>query len=334
MTDPLTENGRPILVQSNALYNLVGLSEPLRQLSESVLRVAGTNTTVLIRGESGTGKELVAQSIHGHSARAKMPFIKVNCAALPEPLVESELFGYERGAFTGAVQRKKGRFELANGGTLFLDEIGELSPATQVKLLRVLQEREFERVGGTESVPVDVRVITATNCDLEKALMNAAFREDLYYRLNVFPIFIPALRTRKADVLPLVDHFIAKYGRAHGKEVHGISTAAMHLLSSYEWPGNVRELENTIERAVLLADGPAIQGHHLPPSVQTADTSGTGVSTSLDGAVKAFERRLIEDALKTARGNRTKAARLLGTTQRVIGYKVKKYGIDPARLKS
>jgi len=322
------------LQPANPLFNLVGASGPMRQLSESVLRVAATNTTVLIRGESGTGKELVAQGIHYHSPRAKKPFIKVNCAALPETLVESELFGYERGAFTGAFQKKKGRFELANGGTLFLDEIGELSPATQVKLLRVLQEREFERVGGTESVPVDVRVIAATNRDLEQALANSSFREDLYYRLNVFPIFIPPLRARKADVLPLADHFTEKYARAHGKSIQRISTPAIDLLSSYYWPGNVRELENTIERAVLMSDGQVIHGHHLPPTLQTADATGTVVSTSLDGAVGAFERSLIEDALKTAQGNRSRAARLLGTTQRVISYKIRKYGIDPARLKS
>jgi Nif-specific regulatory protein len=290
--------------------------------------VAGTNTTVLIRGESGTGKELIAQAIHYHSPRVKKPFITVNCAALPETLVESELFGYERGAFTGAQHRKKGRFELAHGGTLFLDEIGELSPATQVKLLRVLQEREFERVGGTESVPVDVRVIAATNRDLEQALTNSGFREDLYYRLNVFPIFIPPLRARKADVPPLADHFTEKYARAHGKSIQRISTPAIDLLSSYHWPGNVRELENTIERAVLMADGEVINGHHLPPTLQTADATGTVVSTSLDGAVGAFERSLIEDALKTAQGNRSRAARLLGTTQWVIGYKIRKYGID------
>ena len=325
---------RQELQQRNPLFNLVGASGPMRQLYESVARVAGGNTTVLIRGESGTGKELVAQAVHLHSPRAQKPFVKVNCAALPETLVESELFGYERGAFTGAQQRKKGRFELANGGTLFLDEIGELSPSTQVKLLRVLQEREFERVGGTESVPVDVRVIAATNRDLEKALTDSSFREDLYYRLNVFPIFIPPLRARKADVLPLADHFIEKYAREHGKSIRRISTSAIDLLSSYHWPGNVRELENTIERAVLLADGEVVHGYHLPPTLQTADATGTVVSTSLDNAVEAFERSLIEDALKTARGNRSRAARLLGTTQRIISYKVRKYGIDPARLKS
>jgi Nif-specific regulatory protein len=325
---------RQELQQRHEFSNLVGTSGPMRQLYEEMARVAGTNTTVLIRGESGTGKELIAEGIHYHSPRAKKPFIKVNCAALPETLIESELFGHERGAFTGAQARKKGRFELANGGTLFLDEIGELSPAIQVKLLRVLQEREFERVGGTEPVKVDVRVIAATHCDLEKALAGGSFREDLYYRLNVFPIFIPPLRARKADVLPLADHFAEKYAREHGKTIKRISTPAIDLLHRYHWPGNVRELENTIERAVLMADGEVIHGHHLPPTLQTAEASGTVVNASLGSAVEAFERGLIEDALKTTRGNRSKAARLLSTTERVISYKVKKYGIDPARLRA
>jgi Nif-specific regulatory protein len=331
----LNENAqlRQELQQRYEFSNMVGTSGPMRQLYEEMARVAGTNTTVLIRGESGTGKELIAEAIHYNSPRAKKPFIKVNCAALPETLVESELFGHERGAFTGAEARKKGRFELANGGTLFLDEIGELSPATQVKLLRVLQEREFERVGGTEPVKVDVRVIAATNRDLEVALAGATFREDLYYRLNVFPIFIPPLRARKSDVLPLADHFAEKYAREHGKSIKRISTAAIDLLSSYHWPGNVRELENTIERAVLMADGEVIHGHHLPPTLQTAEATGTVVSTSLSHAVGVFERSLIVDALKTTRGNRSRAARLLNTTERVISYKVKKYGIDPARLR-
>lgn len=325
---------RQELQQRHHFSNLIGTSGPMRQLYEEVARVAATNTTVLIRGESGTGKELIAQAIHYHSPRAKRAFIKVNCAALPETLVESELFGHERGAFTGAQQRKKGRFELANGGTIFLDEIGELSLAMQVKLLRVLQEREFERVGGTEPVRVDVRVIAATNRDLERGLIESTFRDDLYYRLNVFPIFVPPLRVRKADVLPLADHFAEKYAREHGKSIKRISTPAIDLLATYHWPGNVRELENTMERAVLLADGAVIHGHHLPPTLQTADATGTVVRTSLEGAVEAFERSLIEDALKTAGGNRSRAARLLGTTERVISYKVKKYGLDPARLRA
>ncbi len=324
---------RQELQQKFNFSNLVGASWPMRQMYEEMARVAGTNTTVLIRGESGTGKELIAQAIHYHSPRAKKPFIKVNCAALPETLVESELFGHERGAFTGADNRKKGRFELAHGGTLFLDEIGELSPAIQVKLLRVLQEREFERVGGTDPVRVDVRVIAATNKNLEQALADTSFREDLYYRLNVFPIPIPPLRARKADVLLLADYFAEKYAREHAKTIKRISTPAIDLLTSYHWPGNVRELENAIERAVLLADGEVIHGHHLPPTLQSAEATGTVVSTSLGTAVEAFERSIIEDALKSSRGNRSKAARLLSTTERVISYKAKKYGIDPARLR-
>jgi Nif-specific regulatory protein len=324
---------RSELHQRYDFSNMVGTSGPMRHLYEQMARVAGSTTTVLVRGESGTGKELIARAIHHYSSRSKEPFITVNCAALPETLVESELFGHERGAFTGAENRKKGRFELANGGTIFLDEIGELSLTIQVKLLRVLQEREFERVGGTEPVRVDVRVIAATNRDLEKALAEGAFREDLYYRLNVFPIFIPPLRQRKSDVLLLADHFVDKYARGHGKTIKRISTSAIDLLACYHWPGNVRELENTIERAVLLADGEVVHGHHLPPTLQTAEATGTVVTSSLASAVASFERSLIEDALKTTRGNRSKAARLLSTTDRVINYKVRKYGIDPVRLR-
>jgi Nif-specific regulatory protein len=322
------------LHQKYEFSNMVGNSSPMRQMYEEMARVAGSNATVLIRGESGTGKELIASAIHYHSSRAKKPFIKVNCAALPETLIESELFGHERGSFTGAESRKKGRFETANGGTLFLDEIGELSPATQAKLLRVLQEREFDRVGGSDPVRVDVRVIAATNRNLETALEQGGFREDLYYRLNVFPIFIPPLRERRADILPLADHFAEKYAREHGKTIKRISTSAIDQLACYHWPGNVRELENTIERAVLIADGEVIHGHHLPPTLQTAEATGTAISTSLGSAVARFERSLLEDALKTTRGNCAKAARLLNTTERVVNYKVKKYGIDPSRLRA
>ena len=314
--------------------HLIGTSGPMRRVFEQIAQVVGTGATVLIRGESGTGKELIAHALHHHSPRAGKPFVRVNCAALPETLVESELFGYERGAFTGAQARRKGRFELADGGTLFLDEIGELSPSTQAKLLRVIQEREFERLGGTATIPVDVRLITATNKNLESALGDGSFREDLYYRLNVFAICVPPLRERKSDVLLLADHFLEKYARLHGRSIKRISTPAIDMLVSYHWPGNVRELENTIERAVLVADGDVIHGHHLSPILQTAEASGTVVSGSLAEAVEAFESNLIQDALKTTRGNRARAARLLSSTERIINYKIRRYGIDPGRFRS
>jgi Nif-specific regulatory protein len=314
--------------------NLVGNSGPMRRVYEQVAQVVGTNTTVLIRGESGTGKELIAHALHHHSPRAGKPFVRVSCAALPETLVESELFGYERGAFTGAQARRKGRFELADGGTLFLDEIGELSMSTQVKLLRVLQEREFERLGGSDTVRVDVRLIAATNKNLEQALAEGSFREDLYYRLNVFTICIPPLRERKSDVLLLAEHFVRKYTELHGRSIKRISTPAIDMMMTYHWPGNVRELENTVERAVLVAEGDVIHGHHLTPTLQTAEASGTVVSGSLAEAVAAFESNLIQDALKTTRGNRARAARLLSTTERIISYKIRRYGIEPRRFRS
>jgi Nif-specific regulatory protein len=314
--------------------NIIGTSGPTRQMYEQVAQVAQTNTTVLIRGESGTGKELIAHAIHYNSLRAKKPFVKVSCAALPDTLIESELFGYEKGAFTGAAARKKGRFEMAEGGTLFLDEIGDINLSTQVKLLRVLQEREFERLGGTDTVKVNVRMIAATNKDMEKAIADGTFREDLYYRLNVFTIFVPPLRDRKADMLLLADHFLEKFSREHGKVIKRISTPAIDMLMSYHWPGNVRELENAIERGVLVCDGAVIHGHHLPPSLQTADASGTVTRVPLKDAVAAFERDLILDALKTTRGNRAKAARLLDTTERILNYKVRGHGVDPKRFRS
>ena len=314
--------------------NIIGTSGPTRLMYEQVAQVAQTNTTVLIRGESGTGKELIAHAIHYNSLRAKKPFVKVSCAALPDSLIESELFGYEKGAFTGATARKKGRFELAEGGTLFLDEIGDINLSTQVKLLRVLQEREFERVGGTETVKVNVRMIAATNKDMEKGMVDGTFREDLYYRLNVFTIFVPPLRDRKADLLLLADHFLEKFSREHGKVIKRISTPAIDMLMSYHWPGNVREMENALERAILVCDGAVIHAHHLPPSLQTADASGTVTHVSLGDAVAAYERDLIQDALKTTRGNRAKAARLLDTTERILNYKVRGYHIDVRRFKT
>jgi Nif-specific regulatory protein len=305
----------------------------VRQMYEQVAQVAHTNTTVLIRGESGTGKELIAHAVHYNSLRAKKPFVKVSCAALPDTLIESELFGHERGAFTGAEARKKGRFELAEGGTLFLDEIGDINLNTQIKLLRVLQEREFERLGGTETIKANVRLLAATNKDLEKAIANNTFREDLYYRLNVFTIFVPPLRDRKADLLLLADHFLEKLSHEHHKVIKRISTPAIDMLMSYHWPGNVRELENVLERAVLVCDGQVVHAHHLPPSLQTAESSGTMTPLSLGDAVAAYESDLIQDALKTTRGNRAKAARLLATTERVMNYKVRQLSIDYQRFK-
>jgi Nif-specific regulatory protein len=313
--------------------NIVGSSGPMRQIYEQVAQVAGTNTTVLVRGESGTGKELIAHAIHYNSLRAAKPLVKVSCGALPESLIESELFGYEKGAFTGAEARKKGRFELAEGGTLFLDEIGDINLPTQVKLLRALQQREFERVGGTETVKANVRLIAATNKDLERAMAAGTFREDLYYRLNVFTIFVPPLRERKADLLLLADHFLERFAREHRRSIKRISTPAIDMLTSYHWPGNVRELENTLERAVLMCDGEVIHGHHLPPSLQTAEASGTITRVALKDAVSAYEKDLLQDALKTTRGNRAKAARLLDTTERIINYKVRQYGIDAKRFR-
>jgi Nif-specific regulatory protein len=313
--------------------NMIGNSGRMREVYEQIVQVAGTNTTVLIRGESGTGKELIAHAIHYNSPRAKKPFIKVSCAALPETLIESELFGYEKGAFSGAQTRKKGRFELAEGGTLFLDEIGELNLATQVKLLRAIQGREFERLGGTETISVNVRLITATNKDLEKALLDGIFREDLYYRLNVFAIFVPPLRERKPDIMALADHFLEKYAREHGKSIKRISTPAIDMLMRYHWPGNVRELENCLERAVLICDGNVIHGHHLPPTLQTAEASDTVTRLSLGEAIASYEKDLIQDALKTTRGYRAKAARMLNTTERILNYKIRKYAIDCKRFR-
>ncbi len=314
--------------------NLVGTSGPMRRVYEQIAQVAGANTTVLLRGESGTGKELIAHAVHYNSPRAKKPFVKVSVAALPHDLIESELFGYERGAFTGAHATKKGRFEMAEGGTLFLDEIGELNQATQVKLLRVLQEREFERLGSTATIRTNIRLIVATHKDLEKAIAAGEFREDLYYRLNVFSIHIPPLRERKPDVLLLADHFLEKFSREHGKKVKRLSTPAIDMLSSYHWPGNVRELANVMERAVVVCDAQVVHAHHLPPTLQTAEASGTGQTTTLRESLEAFEKDVLLDALKSARGNRAKAARLLGTTERILNYRVRKFRIDYRRFKA
>ena len=313
--------------------HLIGNSSQMRHVYDQVTQVARSNATVLLRGESGTGKELIANVIHYNSLRSKRQCVVVNCAALPETLIESELFGYEQGAFTGAEKRKKGRFETAEGGTMFLDEVGDLPPQTQVKLLRVLQEREFERLGGTDAINANVRLITATNKNLEEAIAQGTFREDLFYRLNVFTIFLPPLRERKADILLLAEHFVEKYSAQHNKNILRISTPAIDMLTAYHFPGNVRELENAIERALLVCDANVIHGHHLPPTLQTAEVSGTETRATLESAVTAFERDLIQDSLKSTNGNVAKAARMLDSTERILGYKIKKYGIDTIRFR-
>jgi len=313
--------------------HIIGNSNAMRQVYEQVTQVARSNATVLLRGESGTGKEMIARAIHYNSLRSKRPFVAVNCGALPENLIESELFGHEKGAFTGADKARKGRFELAEGGTLFLDEIGEIPPQTQVKLLRVLQEREFQRVGGSETIKSNIRLIAATNKDLEAAIVEGSFREDIYYRLNVFTIYLPPLRERRSDILLLAEHFLEKYEAEHGKRIRRISTPAIDMLMAYHFPGNVRELENAIERAVLVCDTNVIHGHHLPPTLQTAENTDTVVDLSLEAAVAAFERDMIQDALKSTGGNIVRAADALGSTERIVGYKIKKYGIDPKRFR-
>ena len=311
--------------------NIIGKSNAMREVFDLIEQVSGSNATVLIRGESGTGKELVAQAIHYASPRAHLPFIKVNCAALPESVIESELFGHEKGAFTSAIASRKGRFELADGGTIFLDEIGDLSPMTQVKLLRVLQEKEFERVGGTETIKVNVRVIAATNRPLEEMMAEGEFREDLYYRLNVFPINMPPLRERKSDIILLADSFTEKYAHKNNIDIKRISTPAIELLISYHWPGNVRELENCIERAVLLATDGVIHGHLLPPSLQSAESTDSRPVTGLTAALERLEIEMLEDALKSSKGNMAAAARILDISERKMGLRVEKYGINPKK---
>ena len=314
--------------------NIIGRSNAMQSVFDLIVQVAHSETTVLIRGESGVGKELVAHAVHYNSPRAPNAFVRVNCAALPETLIESELFGHEAGSFTGATSRRQGRFELANGGTVFLDEIGDLSPHTQIRLLRVLQEREFERVGGTDTISVDVRIIAATNRDLEELIGENLFRQDLFYRLSVFPIHIPPLRERRTDILELANHFVEKYSRANNKKILRISTPAIDMLTAYHWPGNVRELENCIERAVLLSQDGVFHGHHLPPTLQTAEASNTVMKGSLEDIVAAVEKEAIVEALKNSRGNKVKAAAALGITERIMGLRVNKYDIRPKEYRS
>ena len=307
--------------------NMVGASAPMQRVLEIIDQVAPSRATVLITGESGTGKELVANALHQRSLRANGPFIKLHCAALAETLLESELFGHEKGAFTGALSRKDGRFSLADGGTLFLDEIGEISPALQVKLLRFLQEHEFERVGGTQTIRVDVRVIAATNRNLPQEVANGRFREDLFYRLNVVNIETPPLRERRSDIPVLAKFFVDRYAKDNGKPVEALSTQALELLVAYDWPGNVRELENAIERAVVLATGAEIDVRHLPANVRPVST--TGVPPIPGSTMAQLERYAILETLKAAGGSTSKAAEMLGISTRTIQYRLHEYQAAP-----
>jgi Nif-specific regulatory protein len=321
------------LSKKYSFANIIGNSRKMQEVFYLISQVAKSNANVLLLGESGTGKELVANAIHYNSLRSSKPFVKVNCAALPGNLVEAELFGYEKGAFTGAFKQKEGKFEVANNGTIFLDEIGSLIIESQGKLLRVLQEKELERLGGNRIVKVNVRLVAATNINLADAVEQGSFREDLFYRLNVYPIYLPPLREREADLLLLADYFLEKYSKEYEKEVRRISTPAIDALTRYHWPGNVRELENCIERAVLLCDEQVIHSYHLPLTLQTAEDTGTQQSRSLDGMIERFEKDILIDTLKSSRGNMRQAANVLETTERIFGYKIKKYGINPKQYK-
>jgi Nif-specific regulatory protein len=313
--------------------NIVGNSGKMNDVYNLIEMVSKTNSTVLIRGESGVGKELFADAIHYSSQRKEKPIIKVNCSALPDSLIESELFGHEKGAFTGADSQRKGRFEMADGGTIFLDEIGDLPAQTQVKLLRVIQERQFERLGSSKPISVDVRIITATNRNLEKLIEEGKFREDLFYRINVFPVFVPPLRERRNDIPGLVDHFIEKFNKENGTNVKRITTAAINMLMVYSWPGNVRELENVVERGCILTTDEVIHSYNLPPTLQTADSSQTETIGGLQPALDRVECQLIMEALTATKGNIAQAAKNLNVTERILGMRVKKYRLDPARFK-
>jgi Nif-specific regulatory protein len=318
----------------NDQYNykrIVGNSGAMQPVYELIEKVAPTDTAVLIRGESGTGKELVAHAIHFNSRRKDKPFIKVNCAVLAEGVLESELFGHEKGSFTGAAGKRIGRFELAHGGSIFLDEIGDINPATQVKLLRVLQEKEFERVGGTEVIRSDVRIITATNKNLEEAIKKGQFREDLFFRLNVVPIVVPPLRERREDVERLAQHFLHRYNQEANKKIVKIDKKALELMARYHWPGNVRELENAVQRAVVLADSDTVYPSNLPLDIQTFQKDEylhhLKEDSSLTDKVENYEKELILKAMEKANHVQTKAAKLLDVNRTALIYKLKKYGL-------
>ncbi len=314
------------LLEENLFGEMVGDSPAMQQVFRLIRRVARENSTILIEGESGTGKELAARAIHRQSLRAHKPFIPVNCGALNDNLLESELFGHEKGAFTGAIRRKKGRFELADGGTLFLDEIGDISPAMQVKLLRAVEQQAFERVGGEETITVDVRIICATHRNLLEEVEKGNFREDLYYRLSVIPLRLPPLRERKEDIPALVQHFLKKQ---QGEAAKHISEAGMELLRQYSWPGNIRELENVIERLQILTDSPEIPLELIAAQLgsRAPNTANNYENLPLDNAVSAFEKNLIRHALKQAAGNKNRAAKLLGVKTSTLYYKLEKYGL-------
>jgi DNA-binding NtrC family response regulator len=310
--------------------NIVGMSPSMQHVFEIVDQVAPSRATVLITGESGTGKELIANALHQRSPRAKKPFIKLHCAALAESLLESELFGHERGSFTGAVSRKDGRFSLADGGTLFLDEIGEISPSTQVKLLRFLQDHEFERVGGTDTIKVDVRVIAATNRNLTEEITKGRFREDLFYRLNVVALEMPTLRDRTSDIPALVEFFLARFAKANDKQIESFSSTALELMMAYNWPGNVRELENAVERAVVLTTGTTIEARALPATVRPASTPGVAGAPQIPGAtMEEVERYAILETMKATGGSTSKAAEMLGISPRTIQYRLHQYNEAP-----
>jgi Nif-specific regulatory protein len=325
---------RDELFRKHRITNIIGNSNKMREVFQMISQVCKSNATVLIRGESGTGKELAANAIHYDSPRAKQPFVKVNCTALPANLIESELFGHEKGAFTGAIRQKPGKFELANKGTIFLDEIGSVEMDVQVKLLRVLQEREFERVGGYHTIKADIRIIAATSKNLEEAVEEGTFSSELYYRLNVFPIYMPPLRERKTDILLLADYFLEKYAKENQKDIRRLSTPAIDMLMQYHWPGNVRELENCIERAILLSTDNTIHTHMLPPSLQKNERMKMSGFRNLQETPDNVERRLILDALKDTKGNMSKAAKILGLTDRKLGLRLRKYGINSKMMKS
>lgn len=326
---------RSKITQIYRFENIIGVSGKMQEVFQKVMKVANTDATVLLRGESGTGKELIARAIHFQSVRKDAPLVEINCASIPENLLESEIFGHEKGAFTGAYKMKKGKFEIAHNGTIFLDEIGDLPLGLQSKLLRFLQEKSFTRVGGVDNIEVDVRLIAATNSDLEKIMEEKKFREDLYYRLNVVPIFIPPLRDRIEDIGVLTDHFVQKYARKNNRDSMGLSDPARQLLMDYEWPGNVRELENAIENAIIMCESEIVKPDDLPGYLRVRDKSKIAIEKKVEGTdhlsfkerLEFYEKEIIRQALIEANGNKTQAAKKLGFTLRTLRNKVNKYNV-------